>query len=350
MSHSALQDTRHTGSAAPLPPGAPERRGQDAQFIEQNAHEHGFSPYFQNHILPVIHSLEIKRKKAVTHHRFRRLFSLFCGSLCIACAAIGWFNPLTLSYLTAQILIWTMPACLALLLWWSNGIKRRFKPERKQYLAPLILHFSAPKQTYDDEAKLDYACLNDTGLMPTYTRYEGGDRVTGACQGVGYDYCEAQLFAKRQSVFQGMLIRLQLPYEITTQLLMQTDGKSPPPGWIGLERGQLEEIRYYDAAISGKYHVYAGDEFEARRLITSNLAKIITLISELRKAETVTVLMEKQEIILYVETAQRLFIPQHFSFWVRADEDVRLFLALNHVVRLLSQEFAMESAQHFDIP
>lgn len=351
MSHAAVkQDTRHPKTQNILPPGTQDRRGQEAQFVERNAHEHGFASFFQDHILPVLRELENKRKKANLKHRFRRFFSLFCGILCLAMAAVGWLNPFELPYVTAQIMMWSSPVLLAVLLWWSNGIKRQFQPERKQYLAPLILHFSAPKQIYDANGKLDYASVTDTGLLGDFTRYEGSDRVTGACQGIGYDYCEAQLYQKRQLSFQGMLIRLQLPYEINGKILIQSEKLDPPAGWVGLERGQLEEIRYFDAAISGTYKVYANDEFESRRLITSNLAKIISLIAELRQATETTMILEKQEAILYYQTPQRLFIPQNFSFWVRADDDIRQFLALNHVVRLLSQEFALEATQHFEIP
>jgi hypothetical protein len=247
-------------------------------FVEQAEYEKGFSPYYQQHITPLLENLEQDRKKAL------KQFIIASVAGIIFVAFVYLFLHSTLGSFdhwgkgTGKFFCF----CIVLASAYPVVIYQQYSHEAKEVLLPPLVKFFGDLNytLYGMQESL----LVSFSIMPPHNTYTSEDHINGAFDKVLFNLSQIKLvsgYGRNQTVtFEGTanILQMNKPFKGRTILKSKTTLFS---GWDNDHKKGLEAVTLEDTNFNKKFDIYSSDQVEARYILTPTFMERITELAVL---------------------------------------------------------------------
>ncbi|MEM1105998.1 MAG: DUF3137 domain-containing protein [Pseudomonadota bacterium] len=267
-----------------------------------------FGRTYQTDIRPMLRTREADRQKAAQRARYGALAG---GAVALAGGAAGLFL-----FNMQELVIISIIAGVGIGAAASSAL-RTLSGEAKEFLVrPIADSFDLsfrPKpgrvQTLDQHRRL--------GLVPSYDRSNFEDHLSGAHQGVAFEFFEAHLKERRTTtsngrtrtkyvtVFRGQCLRFEFHKRFFGETIVRRDA-----GWFNVFGGRkgMDRARLEDPEFEKAFEVYTNDQVEARFLLTPDMMQSLVDLEETFRGKKLRCAFSGEHLFLAVEGAD-LFEP-----------------------------------------
>ena len=270
-------------------------------IMEENIYSkvrNDFNNKYNTQILPLTKSLDKERKKFILLVLLCYLGLIFLGYI-IYIISLNGSN--SVSDKTACILL-----PLGLIIAGGCGvyltIKKKFENKMKKELMPVVcscfgdIVWSNPKYIrYGDVYK-------NSNILPHHTCSHIDDCFSGSYRNVKYRIEELWAEKGNVTVFQGVVILLEMNKKFKGNTVIRLNGILNYPDNFDLHRTVLEDIEF-----EKKFDVYTDDDVEARYLITPTLMERLKNMRVAFHADSVSAAFYDDRFFIALSTRKDLF-------------------------------------------
>ncbi len=308
----------------------------------------GFAEVYERRIRPQLIEREGERVRAA---RMARTATWAGGGVGVLGALTGFF-----ALSMPMVAIVSIVIGFAIVAIGRVALERLKKEARTLIVGPVAEHFGLDFTPFPGKVAsvLD---LRRIGLLPSYDRSSFEDRMTGARNGVDFEFFEAHLKERRTShssnggtrtkyvtVFKGQCLRFDFHKRFFGETLVTRDAGflNRFGGRKGLERAGLEDPEFEKA-----FEVYTSDQVEARFLLTPDMMHRLIGLERAFAGSKLRCAFSGQNAFIAME-ADNLFEPG--SLFKPMDNPARMhrlledFSAVFHLIDTLSKGRAREEA------
>ncbi len=251
---------------------------------------------------------------------------------------------------------------------------------RQEVLKPFVGAFGA--QYKPEGLQALYERANKHGLLPSHTEVDLKDAIQGKYADLSFQLTEFKLkakshqqadiqigrhhlnmpFKRKQKVFEGMALMLQLPFDVPTPVLLQKDvhEKAGIKQWQARFKG-LKPVSVNQPSFETEYQIFALDTEDAAQLLSHEFTMaFLSLMNQIKlksahknmfgfvfKPQLQAVAWRKQ-LLLTIDTNQRFMEPEFFirftkSHW--AEQFIDFMAQLKTTLSALQKATETQKAQ-----
>lgn len=294
-------------------------------FIEGAPYEKGFSEFFEKNLKDRLQKAEDSRLELLKEYSHRKTvgYPIFIPIILLA--------GIVTIYLDPQFGIFAGIGLGALLYQWIQWPVHKYRSNVKEgIIAELVKFFG--ELTFAESKKISEQILEDSGIVPSYTTYNGNDHLSGNYDGVPMEMCEVELKQKGNknrefTVFRGEMFNIKLKKTFKGKTLVRKDS-----GFLGNAFGgmfsKLEKVKLEDPKFEKEFEVCGSDQVEARYLLTTAfMERLLTLRDTFDKNGTIQCEFSNDHLFITIATGRDLFEAGPIEKSCLDTEDIHRFLA-----------------------
>lgn len=300
-------------------------------FVERAPYEKGFAAFFEKNLKDRLQKAEDSRLELLKEYKHRKTigYPIFIPVILLAGIIVLYVDP--------QFGVFAGIGLGALLYQWIQGPVHKYRSNVKDgIIAELIKFFG--ELNFSESKKLDVKLLEDSGIVPSFTTYDGGDYISGNYDGVDMEMCEVKLKQEKSrktemtvngnsTVFLGEMFHIKLKKTFTGKTIVKKDS-----GFLGNAFGgmltKLERVKLEDPKFEKEFEVYGTDQVEARYLLTTAfMERLLTLRNTFDKNGEIQCEFSNDHLFITLFTTRNLFEAGPIEKSCLDTEDIHVFLA-----------------------
>ncbi|MCX6733588.1 MAG: DUF3137 domain-containing protein [Candidatus Peregrinibacteria bacterium] len=294
-------------------------------FIERAPYEKGFADFFEKNLKERLQKAETDRLELLKEYDHRKTvgYPMYVPVILLAGILFLYADP--------QFGLFVGIGLGALLYQWIQGPVHKYRSNVKEgIVAELVTFFG--ELSFSESRKLDTQLLEDSGIVPGFTTYNGGDHLSGNYDGVDMEMCEVELKQKGNKdreyvVFKGEMFHIKLKKTFTGKTIVKKDS-----GFLGNAFGgiftKLERVKLEDPKFEKEFEVYGTDQVEARYLLTTAfMERLLTLRDTFDKNGTIQCEFSNDHLFITIATNRDLFEAGPIEESCLDTEDIHIFLS-----------------------
>ncbi len=296
-----------------------------ATFVERAPYEKGFADFFEKELKGHLQKAEEGRIILLEEYKHRKTigYPLYIPIILLAGVIVLYADP--------QFGLFAGIGLGALLYGWIQGPVHKYRSNVKEgIIAELVKFFG--ELTFAESKKISEKILEDSGIIPSYTTYNGSDYLSGNYDGVPMEMCEVELKQKGNkdrefTIFRGEMFNIKLKKTFKGKTLVRKDS-----GFLGNAFGgmfsKLEKVKLEDPKFEKEFEVCGSDQVEARYLLTTAfMERLLTLRDTFDKDGTIQCEFSNDHLFITIATTRDLFEAGPIEKSCLDTEDIHTFLA-----------------------
>lgn len=277
----------------------------------------GIAAHYETHLLPLTEEFEVKRVEARAKSRSRIpgacLFVAVVAVLAGLTFYADWFDDFIfpafmvggagfLAYIYVKLPI------------------DDYTDDMRATIYPRIFSFFGDHYTYNRDCPWSVASLEESDLFPYFERETLEDHVRGAYKDVPIEMVEAHLTKetgtnknkRTVTVFDGVLFLLKPRKAFSGKIVVRRDGGTIANTVRGFFKDRfqaLETVHLEDPVFEKQFQVYATDQVEARRVLTTSFMQRLLDLASVLGSGKVDCSFFSDRLLIRVETRHDFFAP-----------------------------------------
>lgn len=297
-----------------------------ATFTEREPYEKGFADFFEKNLKDRLLKAEKERIELYAIYRKNKPWGIvgYIGLALLAIFLIAIFG-------TPQLPIFLCIGLGGLLHRWIEGPVRQYRTLVKESIVSEIVKFFGVLE-FSESKKIDSDILINSGIIPDYDSYIGGDHLSGNYKSVDMEMCEVTLKRRggknnsEYTIFAGEMFNIKMKKPFKGKTVVKKD-----EGFLGNKFGslfnKLEHVKLEDPKFEAEFEVYSSDQVEARYLLTTAfMERLLTLRDDFNKNGTVQCEFGNDHLFITITTRDDLFEAGPISESCLDTEDIHTFL------------------------
>lgn len=287
--------------------------GEFETFVEDSSFQEGFQEHYSQRILPLVKEYEKKRLEALAKakHKLRILLPvmIILPMLSAFFWYMGGFDPdlgelLFYANLLGIGLIYTY--ALKSIGQYTNSVKDNVFPRILEFLGDFEFSSSNPKFGNILESYENF------GIIPSHSRSECEDHVSGNYNSVAIDLFEADLQRRRRrgyrTIFSGLIIKLEVKKRFEKKTVIKTDIGSIG-NWFRDSVGSMKTVKLEDPEFESVFEVYSENQVEARYLLTPTFMERLLKVRETFKSGDIQCSFYNKSFLMLIPISGSMFEP-----------------------------------------
>lgn len=296
---------------------------ESTTFIEREPYEKGFTDFFEKNLKERLQKAETDRLVLYEQYKHNKMwgYPLYVPIILLAGFVAINLNP--------QFGIFLGIALVSINHMWINGPVRKYRSNVKEGIVAELAKFFGTL-SFSESKKISEEILENSGIVPGFTSYHGGDDLSGNYDGVDMEMCEVELKQKGDknrefTVFRGEMFHIKLKKTFTGETLVKTD-KGMFGNALGGMFSKLERIKLEDPKFEDIFEVYGSDQVEARYLLTTAFMERLLALRDIFKG-TIQCEFSNDYLFITLATSRDLFEAGPIEKSCLDTEDIHTFLA-----------------------
>ena len=216
---------------------------------------------FQHEITHLIETAEQTRLKYMQQYQLGKLAGTFASLTLIltGVSAAGWYalmQPAMPKVIGALILTLTLPLLI------QGAVKMPLRNYLSRYKADYLpaMGRALGGFAYHPKRGIAESVLRKSGVLPAFTQYHSEDAFRGRYKNIKVIFSEARLKNKRKTVFDGLLVLLELPDDILDGRTVITADREAAKQYARTRWTKLKPVEINpDMQGASRFVVYAHD-------------------------------------------------------------------------------------------
>ena len=282
-------------------------------FVEDNSFQKGFGEHYRQRLLPLVRAYEIDRLKALSQAKNKirillpvmimlPILSFFCWDIAEFDPDIGeilfYANLLGIGCLYAY--------ALKSINQYTKSVKDNVFPRILEFLGDFV--FSSTNPEFDKILK----SFEDFSIIPSHSRFECEDHISGNYNSVAIQLFEADLQRRRRrgyrTIFSGLIIKLEVKKKFEKKTVIKTD-KGSIGNWFRDSVGSMNTVRLEDPEFERVFEVYSEDQVESRYLLTPTFMERLLKVRETFKSGDIQCSFYNKSFLMLIPISGSIFEP-----------------------------------------
>ena len=288
---------------------------------------------FQAEARRLIEDAENIRLKYAKQRRDRGFIAMNAGILVLLAGAggFGWFLLAKYDILMAVLSIVGAVILPILLNIWASQPINAYKKAYKSYYMPKIAKALGNFKFFHARG-ISPKIISKTGIIPSFDSYDAEDCFMGTYKGIRVILSEARLNKKKQSIFKGVFVLLELPEKIFNGHTILSANQNMVKAWASTRWKKLQHVDIStDNADWNIFQIFSDKPNDARLMIGERLLKELSEAAAIFHDSLMSVVLFRKKYVF-------MMIPY--------DED--MFEASNMHVPVTTNKHAMECKKEID--
>ncbi len=289
--------------------GAPIQPSVKKVFFDESKDSRyaGFAAFYDQYIKPKVFEVELVRIECVKEYIFR--IRICAAAIILFFAAFVFF--FCSSSEDYEYAFKASALVLSVMVIWVNMASRAYEYEIKSKVFSEVFKFFGDF-VYTPEGSEGLEGYSKFQIIPDYDRCKTEDMIQGKYNGVDLCFQELQLLQRNNkregTVFKGTTFIFEFNKKFVGQTIIRKanskSGSIVHGGFSGLERVKLE-----DPEFERMFEVYAGDQIEARYLLSVTFMESLKDLGEFFGSDKIEASFCDNQLFIMMDGTKDLFEP-----------------------------------------